>query len=157
MQMSADECPSRVGERLQRAYRDVLGSDGVVDDVVGYDTVLVEDFLGPLDVAHVFHPRRASIVGLAPIELLLGMDDHREDGSRIWREMNDVALHVAVIARTGQRSSAASSEYRLLMSAAVRVSLLKTLLRWPDNSMHSIGSRGNNLDSTRVYNKSWCT
>src|SRR6266550_1650075 len=157
MQMGANECPSRIGERLQRTYRDVLGSDGIVDDVIGYDAILVEDCLGPLDVAHVFHSRRAAIVGLTPIELLLGVDDHREDGSRICREMNDVALHVAVIARTGQRSSATSSEYRLLMSAAVRVSLLKTLLRYPNNSMLGAGSRGNNLDSTRVYNRPWCT
>src|SRR6202171_1994950 len=123
MQMGANERPSRVGERLQRTYRDVLGSDGVVDDVIGYDAILVEDCLGPLDMAHVFHPGRASIVGLAPIELLLGMDDHCEDRSRICREMNDVALHFAVLTRTGQRSSATSSEYRLLMSAAGKVSL----------------------------------
>src|SRR3984893_16749157 len=99
MQMGANECPSRFRERLQWTYRDILGSDGVVDDVIGYDAILVEDRLGLLDVAHVFHPRRASIVGLAPIELLLGMDDHREDGSRICREMNDVALHFAVLTR----------------------------------------------------------
>src|ERR1700680_1596471 len=157
MQMGANQRPSRVCERPQRTYRDILGSDGVVDDVIGYDAILVEDCLGPLDVAHVLHAGRASIVGFAPIELLLGMDDHREDGSRIGREMNDVALHFAVITRTGQRSSATSSEYRLLMSAAVRVSLLKTLLRYPANSMLSVGSRGNNLDSTRVYNRPWCT
>src|ERR1700675_1407345 len=112
MQMGANECPSRLGERPQRTYRDILGSDGVVDDVIGYDAILVEDCLGPLDVAHVFHPRRASIVGLAPIALLLGMGDHREDGSGICREMNDVAVPFAVIARTRQRSSATSSEYR---------------------------------------------
>src|ERR1700736_6468339 len=98
MQMGANECPSRVRARLQRTYRDILGSYGVVDDVIGYDAIRVEDCLGPLDVPHVFHPRRASIVGLAPIELLLGMDDHAEDRSRICREMNDVALHFAVIA-----------------------------------------------------------
>jgi hypothetical protein len=55
--------------------------------------MLVEDFLGAADVAHVLHPRRASIVGLAPIELLFGVHDHRQDGSRSWWEMNELALH----------------------------------------------------------------
>ena len=129
MQMGTNERPPRFGERLQRTYGDILRRDGIVDDVIGHDAIRVEDCLGSIDMAHVLHARRAPIVGLAPVELLLGMDDHRENGSRIGWKVNEFALHFAVMTRPGQRSRATNSEYRLLMSAAPRVSLLKTLFR----------------------------
>ena len=79
MQVGADQSPAGVGKRFERPDRDILGRDGVIDDVIGHNAIFVEDALDASYVAHVLHSGRVSIVGFAPIEFLFGVNHHRED------------------------------------------------------------------------------
>ena len=92
--MRADQRTPLVDKGLERPDRRILRSDGIVDHVVGYDAVLVEDLLGAADMTHVLDARRMAVMGLAPIEFLFGVDHRSEDRPRFWRKLNELASHL---------------------------------------------------------------